>query len=350
MWRGQYNPTPGSAEANQFWGDYENYLVDVAEIAESHHVDALTVGTEYNALDGDGGHNANWNSVINAVRNEYAGPLGYAANWDQYDDVNVTTAIWEHPEIDFIGIDSYFTGMVSNAQADASGTFPNPSFINTMTDAWNNKLNDQILPFAAARKGGAGMPVAFTEVGYLPRNRTSLDPQQQNSGSQPVDTGEQIMAFNGLINSLDGRGNEFHALDVWQWGMSGSDGSEWNMDTTLPANQPNNLPAAQWLAQFVGTGVLPLAGDFNRDGAVDAGDYVAWRRTAGQHVLQYAGADGDGDGIISDDDYAIWRANFGATASSDAGLRDAVPEPQILAQLLAIIFCGIAVWRGRIAC
>ena len=37
-----------------------------------------------------------------------------------------------------------------------------------MTDAWNDKLDTQLLPFAAALKGGAGMPIVFTEIGYLP--------------------------------------------------------------------------------------------------------------------------------------------------------------------------------------
>jgi hypothetical protein len=332
-WRGCWNPAAGSAVANQFWSDYQNYLVAVAQIAANHSVDAMTVGTEYNSLDGNSGHNTSWSAVIDAVRGEYDGPLGYASNWDHYNHANVRDAIWEHPGIDFIGIDSYFTNMVSATQADSSGTYPNATFINTMTAAWNNKLDNEILPFAAARKSGEGMPVAFTEIGYLPRNRTSRDPQQQNSGSQPVDTDEQIMAFNGLVSALDGRSDEFHSFDVWQWGMPGSDGSLWNMDTTLPANQPNNVPAAQWLAQFVGTGVLPLAGDYNRDGEVDAADYVVWRKDSGKYVLQYSGADGDGDGIIDAGDFNVWRANFGAT-SGGAGLVASVPEPATVWLLL----------------
>jgi hypothetical protein len=239
----------------------------------------------------------------------------------------VRNAIWEHPEIDFIGIDSYFNNLVAAAQADASGAYPDSTFINIMTNVWTNKLNNEILPYAAARKGGAGMPVAFTEVGYLPRNRTSLDPQQHFSGSQPIDSAEQIMAFNGLLNALDGRGEEFQFMDVWQWGMPGTDGSAWNMDTTLPANQPDNVPVSQWLASFVGTAVLPLAGDFNRDGQVDAGDYVVWRKDSGRFVLPYSGADGDGNGIIGAGDYNVWRANFGDMAGSGETASANVPEP-----------------------
>jgi hypothetical protein len=179
------------------------------------------------------------------------------------------------------------------------------------------------------------MPVAFTEVGYLPYNRTARTPQ--NSSGQPLDTSEQIMAFNGLINALDGRSDLFQWMDVWQWGMPGSDGSLWNMDTTLPANQPNNVPASQWLAQFVGTAVLPLAGDYNRDGQVDAADYAMWRKNMGYFVLQYSGADGDGDGIIGTGDYGVWRANFGAAPGSGALASAHVPEPHTRWLLVGII-------------
>ncbi len=321
-WRGCWNPTAGSAVSNQFWSDYQSYMVAVAGIAATYNVDAMTVGTEYKALDGNSAHNGSWNTLISAVNGVYSGPLGYAANWDDYSNNNVKTAIWDNPAIDFIGIDSYFKNLATTAQADASGAYPNATFINTMTAAWNNKLNNEILPYAAARKGGAGMPVAFTEVGYLPYNRTTVNPQ--NSSGQAVDTDEQKMAFNGLINALDGRGDKFPAMDIWQWGMSGSDGSLWNMDTTVPANQPNNVPAAQWLASFVATGILPLAGEYNRDGVVDAADYVLWRKNSGKNVLQYSGADGDGSGIVDLVDYNVWRAHLGA--GSGVGAAVAVPE------------------------
>jgi hypothetical protein len=296
----------------------------------------MTIGTEYKALDGNSAHNPSWDSVIDAVDAVYQGPLGYAANWDDYNNPNVDTAIWNHPAIDFLGIDSYFTNMISTAQADASGTYPNASFISAVTTAWNNKLNNEILPYAAARKSGAGMPVAFTEIGYLPYNRTTRTPQ--NSSGQPIDADEQTMAYNGLVNALDGRANKFWAVDVWQWGMPGSDGSLWNMDTTLPANQPNNVPASQWLASYVQTAILPLVGDYNRDAAIDAADYVAWRNTLGSFVTRYNGADGNGNGLIDQVDYTLWRSHFSGGSGTAFGTFDAVPEPSLY-YLIAILGC-----------
>ena len=74
-----------------------------------------------------------------------------------------------------------------------------------------------------------------------------------------------------------------------------------------------------------------LAGDHNGDGAVDAVDYVAWRKAGGGHA-----------------DYDLWRTNFGRTADSGSGATGstrlsspksasaAVPEPKgILMVLIA---------------
>ena len=93
------------------------------------------------------------------------------------------------------------------------------------------------------------------------------------------------MAFQGLINALDGRGSTLQAADIWQWYMDGSGGSLWNIDNTPPIDQPNNQALAQMLSSFVGTAVYPLAGDFNRDGVVDMRDYVMWRDNLGKNVL-----------------------------------------------------------------
>jgi hypothetical protein len=56
-----------------------------------------------------------------------------------------------------------------------------------------------------------------------------------------------------------------------------------------------------------------LNGDFNGDGAVDAADYVVWRKGLGTTHFP--------------DDYNAWRAQFGETAGNGSLLGTAVPEP-----------------------
>jgi hypothetical protein len=78
--------------------------------------------------------------------------------------------------------------------------------------------------------------------------------------------------------------------------------------------------------------ITGLAGDYNKDGVVDAADYVVWREGLG---TTYTPAD-----------YEVWRAHFGQTAGSGSGVsvNAAVPEPSTL----ALIFVGLlAMSSGR---
>jgi T5SS/PEP-CTERM-associated repeat protein len=67
-----------------------------------------------------------------------------------------------------------------------------------------------------------------------------------------------------------------------------------------------------------------LAGDFNRDGSVDAADYVVWRRNP------------SGNTLVDTTNYNTWRTNFGRTADQLAE-STSVPEPAALALVCAML-------------
>jgi probable HAF family extracellular repeat protein len=93
---------------------------------------------------------------------------------------------------------------------------------------------------------------------------------------------------------------------------------------------PSGNPEA-WLARIEPQSTL--LGDFNNDGAIDAADYVVWRKTDGTPAS-----------------YDAWRAHFGQTAGSgaSAGANAAVPEPTALRMLVvAMIAYFIANSRPR---
>jgi hypothetical protein len=76
-----------------------------------------------------------------------------------------------------------------------------------------------------------------------------------------------------------------------------------------------------------------LAGDYNNDGTVDAGDYILWRKNAGAQA-----------------GYNDWRTNFGATSNPGSGAASAadltssvVPEPT---SAVLLVF-GIAIVCNR---
>lgn len=90
-------------------------------------------------------------------------------------------------------------------------------------------------------------------------------------------------------------------------------------------------------------------GDYNRNGIVDAADFVVWRKTLSQTGVGFP-ADGTGasdtpDGVINSLDYTFWWSRFGNT-STGAGAPaaiSAVPEPP---SWVLVAFVG-QVFRAR---
>ena len=84
-----------------------------------------------------------------------------------------------------------------------------------------------------------------------------------------------------------------------------------------------------------------LPGDFNRDGQVDAADYVVWRKQLGQSGN--IAADANEDNVVDTKDYNLWRSNFGRSESAGIGASASVPELSTshLAVLAAcaLVFC-----------
>jgi hypothetical protein len=97
-----------------------------------------------------------------------------------------------------------------------------------------------------------------------------------------------------------------------------------------------------------------MAGDYNRNGEVDAADYVLWRETSGVTGpvmnppfpedfidLRANGTVTNGyTQTIDEADYSFWRANFGSSIGGASGLGAAVPEP-FSAALLLFGACGV---------
>ncbi|HEX2475277.1 MAG TPA: PEP-CTERM sorting domain-containing protein [Lacipirellulaceae bacterium] len=79
-----------------------------------------------------------------------------------------------------------------------------------------------------------------------------------------------------------------------------------------------------------------LLGDYNGNGAVDAADYVIWRKNNGlMGGATPSQGDGTGDGNVTVDDYNFWRTNFGNGAGAGSMVatnapHQAVPEPSSL--------------------
>src|SRR5262249_45452443 len=64
----------------------------------------------------------------------------------------------------------------------------------------------------------------------------------------------------------------------------------------------------QGLRPDIGAVEYYLIGDYNRDGSVDAADYILWRKASGQTGAGLA-ADGNHDGNVDASDYGMWRTH-----------------------------------------
>jgi hypothetical protein len=76
------------------------------------------------------------------------------------------------------------------------------------------------------------------------------------------------------------------------------------------------------------TSPLPLTGDYNDDRAVDAADYVMWRKNLGTSI-RLPNEDPDATpGEVTPEDYGVWLVHFaGLAATNSPGPLVSVPEP-----------------------
>jgi hypothetical protein len=110
----------------------------------------------------------------------------------------------------------------------------------------------------------------------------------------------------------------------------------------LEADETNNVDRVK-IDIFVPEPEI-LAGDYNRDGLVDAVDYTVWRNTLGQIVPhQGDGADGDGSRRVGVPDYGVWKSHYGETDAGSGAGGLAIPEPTLTTvALAAFIAYGLA--------
>lgn len=159
-----------------------------------------------------------------------------------------------------------------------------------------------------------------------------LEDGDGNGGTMPAD-GLYLLAMQmrmpGLVNSLP--------LFI-VFGTPGSSVSAED-DAAVPwVNQQLNIP-----------------GDYNKNGVVDAADYVLWRRSNGQIGAGLA-ADGDGNHQVDQGDYAFWRQRFGNASQlvvnsfPSSGKASAlnplqIPEPAMTQAVLSALVGFILFYR-----
>lgn len=206
-WRGWIEP----ADPAVWFASYTAMITYYARLAREEGVEALCIGVELKALEGE---TARWHHVIREVRAIYSGTLTYAANHDAYQ----TLEFW--PALDWIGIDGYFS------VADT----PTPT-VETMLAHWRTHL--QTLQTWRQSRGLSAHPVVFTEVGYVSANGTARRPwwYPDSCDAVQVDLSEQRDAYAALFRAITEH-PWLEGLFLWWWDNPSTsdfwpDGPQW---------------------------------------------------------------------------------------------------------------------------
>lgn len=195
-WPGDY--TLETEEHWQTWEkDYTTFILDYAKLAQTTKVDLLCIGTEFRQVVIK--RPTFWENLIPKIRAEYKGPITYAANWDNYENVT----FWN--QLDFIGIDGYFPiwNELSNPTPEA------------LDKAWQPYV--QMLKKYAQHQGKV---VLFTEYGYQSIDYTAAGHYNIPSSDIRQNAQAQADAYGGLYRAL---WNEpwFGGGFLWKWFTEG---------------------------------------------------------------------------------------------------------------------------------
>jgi hypothetical protein len=128
-------------------------------------------------------------------------------------------------------------------------------------------------------------------------------------------------------------------------------------DPSTPAPQPEliesskGIPYGTKIADSLGSPNY-ITGDYNKDGYVDAADYIVWRKTLNSTGTESSHplADPNHDFVVDESDLAIWLKNFGSPNTNSAGggstAGATVPEPT-MCQYAAALCLALIRFRFR---
>ncbi len=159
-----------------------------------------------------------WKDLIAHTRTIYDGKLTYAANFDNYMEVN----FWQ--ELDFMGINAYFPLRNANKDYDTE-----EDLAKGLEQGWE-KVFRQINAFRG-RYDLEETPIMFTELGYIFRESTTIAPWEGfgfmvvGSGSkqrlvvwgkQPINRTERKLAIDGLYKVVKEKEINLEGILYWK--------------------------------------------------------------------------------------------------------------------------------------
>ncbi|MEJ2281579.1 MAG: hypothetical protein P8X97_06690 [Candidatus Bathyarchaeota archaeon] len=216
VWRGEIQPS------NEWFSSYSEFINYFADFAEKNNVELFCIGCEFKATTQE---EEQWAMIISGVREYYSGPITYAADWTNYQNIN-----WWNL-LDYVGIDAYFPLSLFNY---------NPS-LDELKNAWNNYANEIEEWLSSVNK-----PVIFTEIGYRSGDGTNIAPANYWL-EMSIDLQEQVDCYEAAFQTLWNR-NWFYGFYWWTWIYDPMQGGIDDSNHT-PQNKPAQELITQWYSQ-----------------------------------------------------------------------------------------------------
>ncbi len=212
-WIGEYG-----FETEEDWtaweASYSQYILHFARLADSLGVELFCLSTETERAVRE--RPLFWLGLIARVREIYRGPLTYASNWDNYQQIPFWSAL------DFIGIDAYFP-LTSSPAPD----------LEALLEAWK--------PYVAgidSFQKQTGKPVLFTEYGYLsvPQGAWKTWTLENRLEELTPDMQSQSLAYEALFRTFWSH-DWFAGGFLWKWYLEDQAGGPQDRDYT-PQGKP----------------------------------------------------------------------------------------------------------------
>jgi len=160
---------------------YEQFMLEMAEIANHYQVGLFCIGTEYKIS--SRARPDFWRNLIKKIRSKYNCQLVYAANWDEFKDIS----FWD--DLDYIGVSAYFPlseQKTPTIEALQEKWLPHKNLIAEVADRFKR-------------------PILFTEYGYLSVDGCANKTWEIEGKIRSVSKNEQAQA------------NALHALFATFW-------------------------------------------------------------------------------------------------------------------------------------
>ncbi|MBD3379303.1 MAG: hypothetical protein GF408_02455 [Candidatus Omnitrophica bacterium] len=194
----------------EWFEEYEDFIIKYAKIAQRCKVDIFCVGTElsFTAQKED-----KWREIIAKVKKIYDGKLVYAANWDNFKNIG----FWD--EMDYVGIDAYFPLSYD----------PDPS-MEDLKKGWEKWKKD-----IAYWQSQINKPIIFTELGYASTAHAPYSPWK-GGYSGNADPEIQAKCYKAFFDTV-WKEPWFAGVYWWKWDTNTRAGGEHNRQFT-PQNKP----------------------------------------------------------------------------------------------------------------